>query len=128
MYDADSELCNKLIEKYYDKCFILSKKENWIIKINLKCCLLKDMIVVSGHYKKWKWTDEEEMTDKEELTDVTPMPPLEGDEEEERKRKSLKILNPNKPLSRFPILLAQIKQLKIIKKWNQTNTISFVSS
>ena len=28
VYDADSELCNKLIEKYYDKCFILSKKEN----------------------------------------------------------------------------------------------------
>ena len=55
------------------------------------------------------------------------MPPLEGDEKEKRKGKVLKNLNPNQPLTRFPIILAEIKQLKIIKKWNQTNTVSFVS-
>ena len=37
------------------------------------------------------------------------MPPLEGDEEEVRERKGIKILMPNKPLTRLPILLAQIK-------------------
>ena len=37
------------------------------------------------------------------------MPPLEGDEEEVRERKGIKILMPNKLLTRLPILLAQIK-------------------
>ena len=38
------------------------------------------------------------------------MPPLEGDEEELRDRKGLKILTPNKLLTRLLILLSQIKQ------------------
>ena len=37
------------------------------------------------------------------------MPPLEGDEEEVKEGKELKILTPNKLLTRLPILLAQIK-------------------
>ena len=37
------------------------------------------------------------------------MPPLEGDEEEVREGKRIKILTPNKLLTRLPILLAQIK-------------------
>ena len=37
------------------------------------------------------------------------MPPLEGDEEEGKEGKVLKILTPNKVLTRLPILLAQIK-------------------
>ena len=37
------------------------------------------------------------------------MPPLEGDEEEVREGKGLKILTPKKLLTRLPILLAQIK-------------------
>ena len=37
------------------------------------------------------------------------MPPLEGDEEEVKEGKELKILTPNKLLIRLPILLAQIK-------------------
>ena len=36
------------------------------------------------------------------------MPPLEGDEEV-KKGKGLKLLTPNKLLTRLPILLAQIK-------------------
>ena len=120
--DADSELYNELIEKY--EFFILSTKENWIIKINLKSCLLKDIIIVSGHnMKKMNWW---RRNDWQSITDwCNTMPPLEGDEKEERNGKVLKI----KPLlTRFPIILAEIKQLKIIKKWNQTNTVSFVSS
>ena len=37
------------------------------------------------------------------------MPPLEGDEEEVKEVKGLKILTPNKLLTRIPTLLAQIK-------------------
>ena len=37
------------------------------------------------------------------------MPPLAGDEEKVKERKGLKILTPNKLLTRIPILLAQIK-------------------
>ena len=37
------------------------------------------------------------------------MPPLAGDEEKVKERKGLKILTPNKLLTRIPILLAQMK-------------------
>ena len=37
------------------------------------------------------------------------MPPLEGNEEEVKEGKELKILTPNKLLTRLPILLAQVK-------------------
>ena len=37
------------------------------------------------------------------------MPSLEGDEQEKRERKGLKILTPKKLLIRHPMLLAQIK-------------------
>ena len=37
------------------------------------------------------------------------MPPLEGDEEKVKEGKGLKILTPNKLLTKLPILLAQIK-------------------
>ena len=55
------------------------------------------------------WSEnEEESTDKEESTYVLTMPPLEGDEENVKEGKGLKILTPNKLLTRLPILLAQI--------------------
>ena len=37
------------------------------------------------------------------------MPPLEGHEEQVKERNELKILTPDKLLTRFPILLAHIK-------------------
>ena len=46
--------------------------------------------------------------DSEELFDIPDMPLLEGDEKV-KEGKGLKILIPNKLLTRFPILLAQIK-------------------
>ena len=48
------------------------------------------------------------MTDKEESIDLIDMPPLEVDERV-KERKGLKILTPNKLLTRLSILLAQIK-------------------
>ena len=47
-----------------------------------------------------------ELNDEEELND---MPPLDGDEEEVKEGKGLKLLITAKFLSRLPILLAQIK-------------------
>ena len=50
-----------------------------------------------------------EVDDSDEFIDIPDMPPLEGNEEEVRKGKGLKILTLNKLLTRLPILLAQIK-------------------
>ena len=50
--------------------------------------------------------NEEESTDQEEYEDLPPMPPPDG-EEEVKEGKGLKILTPNKLLTRLPILLAQ---------------------
>ena len=41
--------------------------------------------------------------------DLSDIPPLEGEEEEVKEEKGLKILNLNKLLTRLPILVAQIK-------------------
>ena len=50
------------------------------------------------------WFENEESTDQEESVDLPDMPPLEGDEEEVKEEKGLKILIPIKLLSRLPIL------------------------
>ena len=58
--------------------------------------------------------DTEKSIDKEKSTDVPTIPPLEGDEEEAREGKGLKILTPNKLLTRLPV--KNWKQFKQIKK------------
>ena len=68
----------------------------------LKIYFLIDMINSVGS------ENEEEPADKEESEDLSPMPPLEGDKEV-KEGTGLKILNPNKLVTRPPILLAQIK-------------------
>ena len=73
--------------------------------------------------------EKNELTDKDEFVYLCDMSPLESDKVKEGKR--LKILTPNKLLTRLPILLAQNKnrkQFKLIKKWNQTKNVSFVST
>ena len=50
----------------------------------------------------------EDLIGKEEPVDISNMPLLEGDEEV-KEGKGLKILTPNKLLTRLPMLLAQIK-------------------
>ena len=52
-------------------------------------------------------SDKEILTDKEESTALPPMQALEGDQAKEGK--GLKILTPNKLLTRVPILLTQKK-------------------
>ena len=62
---------------------------------------------------KEEWNDKEEWADKKGSTDLPPMSPLEGDKGEVWKGKWLKIFTPRKLLTRFPILLPQIKAGKI---------------
>ena len=60
------------------------------------------------------------------------MPPLEGDEEEVKEGKGLKVLTPNKLLTRLSILLAQIKagknSYKLKNEVRQILYLSFVSA
>ena len=50
------------------------------------------------------WSEkEEELTDKEKSKDLSGMPPLEGNEEEVKEEKGLKVLTPNYLLTRPPI-------------------------
>ena len=51
------------------------------------------------------------------------MLPLEGDQEEVKEGKELKILAPNKLLSRLPILLAQVKAGNSYKLKNEIRQI-----
>ena len=53
------------------------------------------------------------------------MLPLEGDQEEVKEGKELKILAPNKLLSRLPILLAQIKAGNSYKLKNEIRQILY---
>ena len=60
------------------------------------------------------------------------MPPVEGDEEEVKEGKGLKVLTPNKLLTRLSILLAQIKagknSYKLKNEVRQILYLSFVSA
>ena len=60
------------------------------------------------------------------------MSPLEGDEEEVKEGKGLKVLTPNKLLTRLSILLAQIKagknSYKLKNEVKQILYLSFVSA
>ena len=56
-----------------------------------------------------KWYKEKINYYSDEFIDISEIPPLEGQEEEVKEGKGLNILTPNKPLTRLPILLAQIK-------------------
>ena len=60
------------------------------------------------------------------------MSPLEGDEEEVKEGKGLKVLTPNKLLTRLSILLAQIKagknSYKLKNEVRQILYLSFVSA
>ena len=83
-----------------------------------------NLLLKSFKYDKWYEIYKEESKPQPEKTipervklrrqkaddeDLPPMPPLEGDEEEVKEGKRLKILTPNKLLTRLLILLAQTK-------------------
>ena len=69
-------------------------------------------------YKKMKKKSQPEETIAKEVKlrrqkaddeDLSDMPPLEGDGEEVKEEKALKILTPDKLLTRLPVLLTQMK-------------------
>ena len=67
--------------------------------------------MMSYNYDVWFQSEESPDTTKtdEKSTDLKPMPLLEGDEEEIKEGKGLKILTSNKLLSILPLLLTQRK-------------------
>ena len=75
----------------------------------------KDLFLEGHSFKKWFDIQNNEESDNEKLFNTAEkdvkllMPPLEGDEEIIKEGKGIKILAPNKLLTRFPVLLAQIK-------------------
>ena len=68
----------------------------------------KDLFLDRYDYHMWS-ENEEKSTDKEESEDLPPMPPLEGHEEVVKEGTGLKILSPNKLLTRLPMSFAQMK-------------------
>ena len=103
VHNTVSKLYNKRFENYYDEYNTLSD----VKKISAKKCKPKNLKLEDYDYDGW--FTEEELHNEERLDD---MPPLEGDKEEAKEGKGLKILTLNKSLTRLPILLAQIKARK----------------
>ena len=106
MFDTDSELYNKFLDKYFDEYYDLEGEE----KEELDFKFMPINLNINGNdcnqfYKKIS----DDHYDSDVFIDISDIPPLEGDEEEVKERKGLKILTPNKLLTRLPILLVQIK-------------------
>ena len=121
MYDTASELYNDFLRIYYHKYFELPDDKKIESKYDPK-----DLFLDGYNYSVWS-ENAEVSTGKVEYWDLPLMLPLEGDQEEVKEGRGLKILAPNKLLSRLPILLAQIKAGNAykLKRWNQTNVIFF---
>ena len=109
VHDAASELYNEFLETYFDEYYNLSvvKRKKMNHEYEPEKLFLK-----AYNYNSWYESEEstvkEESTDKEKSVDLSDVPSLE-DDEEVKQGKVLKILTPNKLLTRLPILLVQIK-------------------
>ena len=117
MYNNASELHKEYLEICFNQYVTLSDAK--IRKLGNKYDP-EELFLGGYNYSVWsenkqesidkeELTDKEELIDKEKLTDVSKMLPLEGDEEEVREGKELKILTTNKLSTRLPILLTQMK-------------------
>ena len=120
VYNNAKRLYNRLISIYYDDYNEIAdeKKEKMGEKHYPNNLLFKGQRFIEETSKSqpeettaervklrtWKPDDHFD-----ELINIPDMPPLEGDEEEVKEEKQLKILTPNKLLTRPPILLAKIK-------------------
>ena len=98
MYNKALELYNDLLETYFDEHFELSDGKRK--KIEPKYEPSKLFLEAYNYDARFE---------KEKSVDLSDMPALEGDEEEVKEGKGLKILTPNKLFTRLSILLAQIK-------------------
>ena len=126
----NKKLILKLIKRYriLSKCSKLSRPVSEIedqykqIKKDLECRLSseesqpEETIAETVKLRRQKSGDKEKIVDlsdmpplegdEEKIVDLSDMAPLESDEEEVDGRKGLKILTPNKLLTRLPVLLA----------------------
>ena len=133
VYYNAKKLYSKLLSIYYDDYSDITdeQKEKIGEKYNPKNLLLKGQrFIESKKEEKSKSHLEETITERVKLrrqkacdkdsSDPTPegyysdefidMPQLEGDEKEVKEGKGLKVLTPNRLLTRLPILLAQINE------------------
>ena len=111
MYNAATRLYTELLRVYFDdyNSIIDSQKEEMGKNMILLIYLSENMIIVNvmkNHLMKKK--NQEEEDDQEEFLDVPSMPLLKGDGEEANEEKELKILAPNKPLTKLAVILTQI--------------------
>ena len=67
-----------------------------------------NLILETYNYNIWFENEESDDTTSRK-SDLSDMPPIEGDKEEVKEGKGLKILTPNKLLIILPILLVQTK-------------------
>ena len=137
VYNNAKKLYSKLLSIYYDDYNDITdeEKEKMGEKYNPKNLLLKgqkfielkkeeksksqpeETIVERVKLRKQKEDDKDFLDmslpstndDSDEFIDISDMPPLESDEEEVKEGKGLKILTPNKLLTRLPISLVQVK-------------------
>ena len=137
VYNNAKKLYSKLLSIYYDDYNDITdeEKEKMSEKYNPKNLLLKgqkfielkkeeksksqpeETIVERVKLRKQKEDDKDFLDmslpstndDSDEFIDISDMPPLESDEEEVKEGKGLKILTPNKLLTRLPISLVQVK-------------------
>ena len=102
---------NEYLETYFNQYMDLSDNKKG--KLGNKCDPVNLFLVDVYNYDDWLRDEESADTirknDKKESVDLSDMSPLEGDKEEVKEEKGLKILTPNKLLISLSILLAQIK-------------------
>ena len=105
-------MCNTVSNSYDDLLKIYFDKYNdlWDVRCEMDPKYDHTNLILdeydSGEWYKEKPDDLTVKSDEEELGDL---PSLEGDEEKVKEGKWLKILTPNKLLTRLTVLLAQIK-------------------
>ena len=133
VYNNPQKLYNTLLSIYYNDYNVITgeEKEKMGKKYNPKNLLLNNQRFIELKKKeKSKSQPKESIAERVKLrrqkaydkdlfdmssvsndddSDETDLPPLEGDEQEVKEEKGLKILTPNKLLTRLPILLTQIK-------------------
>ena len=111
MYIKSSGLYNSFLEIYYDEYneLVDVKKIKLGDNYDPESLFLKVYDSSVRSESKEESTDKEESIKREESVDSSDVPSLDGDEEEVKEEKGLKILTPNKLLTKLPILLAQIK-------------------
>ena len=112
MYDRVLELHNKFLDKYFDKYYDLERETKE--KLGYNFILINLKIKGYDYGELYNETSDEDYDDyddfeEEEYINLSDMSPWERDEEEVKEGKELKLLTPNKLLTRLPILLEQLK-------------------